>query len=320
MYHLGIDVGGTNIVAGVVDSNYKIISKASCKTAVPRPETEICKDMANLCFNALNKAGLSIDDIEFIGIGAPGSVNRDTGIVEFSSNLYFHNWKIAEMMSKLTGKPIEIENDANAAAFGEYKAGAAKGYKSAIVMTLGTGIGSGIINDGKIYTGSNFNGAEIGHMVIVHDGIECACGRHGCFERYASASGLINLTKETLSNSNKQDSLMWNSIDGDLQKVSGLTSFEAMKKGDKLAKEIIDKYISYLACGVTNVINIFQPDIICIGGGVSKQGDFLLSPLIKIVEKERYSKYAEKQTKICAASLGNDAGIIGAAILNRTNQ
>ena len=318
MYHLGIDLGGTNIVAGVVDSNYKIISKAFCKTAIPRPEEEICRDMSNLCFNALKKANLSIDDIEFIGIGAPGSVNRDTGTVEFSSNLYFHNWNIVEMMSKLTGKPIEVENDANAAAFGEYKAGAAKGYNSAIVMTLGTGIGSGIITDGKIYTGSNFNGAEIGHMVIVHDGLECACGRHGCFERYASASGLINLTKEALANSSN-DSLMWKSIDGDLKKVSGLTSFEAMKRGDKLAKYVIDKYISYLACGVTNVINIFQPDIICIGGGVSKQGDFLLTPLKKIVERERYSKHAKKQTKICTASLGNDAGIIGAAILDKSN-
>lgn len=120
MYYLGIDLGGTNIVAGVVDSNYKIISKSSCKTAVPRPELEICKDMSNLCFNALEKAGLSINDIEFIGIGAPGSVNRNTGIVEFSANLYFHNWKIAETMSNLTGKPVEIENDANAAAFASF--------------------------------------------------------------------------------------------------------------------------------------------------------------------------------------------------------
>lgn len=319
MYYLGIDLGGTNIVAGVVDSNYKIISKSSCKTAVPRPESEICKDMSNLCFNALEKAGLSINDIEFIGIGAPGSVNKNTGIVEFSANLYFHNWKIAETMSNLTGKPVEIENDANAAAFGEYKAGAAKGYQSAIVMTLGTGIGSGIIIDGKIYTGSNFNGAEIGHMVIVHNGIECACGRHGCFERYASASGLINLTKEALLSSSTKESLMWKSIGGNIEKVSGLTPFEAMKSGDELAKSVVDKYISYLACGITNVINIFQPDIICIGGGVSKQGDFLLKPLTKIVEKERYSKHAKKQTKICTANLGNDAGIIGAAILNKAN-
>lgn len=318
MYYLGIDLGGTNIVAGVVDSSYNIISKASCKTAIPRPEIEICKDMAKLCFDVLKKASITIDDIEFIGIGAPGSANRETGIIEFSSNLYFHNWKIVDMMRELTGKPIEIENDANAAAFGEYKAGAAKGYNSAIAITLGTGIGGGIIIDGKIYTGSNFNGAEIGHMVIVHDGLKCACGRRGCFERYASASGLTNLTKEALK-SNPKGSLMWKYIGGDLKKVSGLTSFEAMKRGDKLAKEVVDKYISYLACGVTNIINIFQPDIVCIGGGVSKQGDSLLNPLKKIIEKERYSKHAKKQTKICLATLGNDAGLIGAAILNKTN-
>lgn len=314
MYYLGIDLGGTNIVARVVNSNYKIIAKSTCKTAIPRPEIEICKDMANLCFDVLKKASLTMNDIKFIGIGVPGSTNKETGIVEFCANLYFHNWKIVEMMTKLTKKPIKIENDANAAAYGEYIAGSMRGYKSAIAVTLGTGIGGGIIIDGKIYTGSNFNGAELGHMVIVHNGTKCSCGRKGCFERYASASGLAYLTKKALT-STRNNSIMWKYIGGNIKNVSAVTPFKALKNGDQLAKKVIDKYISYLACGITNIVNIFQPDIICIGGGVSKQGETLLNPLKETVKNERYSRYSTKQTKICLASLGNDAGIIGAAML-----
>lgn len=316
MYRLGIDLGGTNIVAGVVDENYEIIAKATCKTAVPRPESEICDSMAEVALKAVEKAKIKMDDIESIGIGVPGAVNPKTGVIEYSANLFFHNWEVVKMMEERLGKKISIENDANAAALGEYLAGSAKGAKNAVAITLGTGVGGGIIINGKIYSGSNYAGAELGHMVIVKDGKECACGRHGCWETYASATGLINLTKQKILSEKLEYSYMLKLCDGDINKVSGKTSFDAMADGDPTAKAVVEEYISYLACGLVNIINIFQPDVLCIGGGISAQGENLLAPLRSIVERERYTKHNDKQTVICTCTLGNDAGIIGAACLD----
>ena len=315
MYRLGIDLGGTNIVAGVVNKDYKIISKASCKTQVPRPESEICDSMAEVALKAVEKAKLTLDDISSIGIGVPGAVNPKTGVIEYSANLFFHNWEVVKMMKERIDKKIIIENDANAAALGEYLAGSAKGAKNAIAITLGTGVGGGIVIGGKIYSGSNFAGAELGHMVIVKDGKECACGRRGCWETYASATGLINLTKQKILSEKLDFSYMLKLCDGDINKVTGKTAFDAMADGDPTAKEVVDEYIGYLATGIGNIINIFQPDVLCVGGGVSNQGENLLGPVRAIVEKERYTKHNDKQTVICQASLGNDAGIIGAAYL-----
>lgn len=315
MYYLGIDLGGTNIVAGVVDEDYKIVAKESCKTNLPRPTDEICDDMAAVTVKALKKAGITLDDISFVGIGAPGAVNSQTGVIEFSANFDAHNWELAAMMEERLNKKVKVENDANAAALGEYLAGAAKNSKNAVAITLGTGVGGGIIIDGKIYSGSNFAGAELGHIVIEHNGRQCGCGRKGCWEAYASATGLINMTKEAIENPENKDSYLYKSVDGDLSKVSGITAFDAMQHDCPVGKAVVDTYISYLACGIVNVINIFQPDVLCIGGGVSNQGDNLLKPLMKIVEAERYTKHNSKQTKICTALLGNDAGIIGAARL-----
>lgn len=317
MYYLGIDLGGTNIVAGVVDGNYKIIAKDSCKTNVPRPTAEICDDMAAVSLKALEKAGITINDISFIGIGAPGAVNSKTGIIEFSSNFGTHNWEIVKMMEERLNKKVIVENDANAAAYGEYLAGAAKGANDAVAITLGTGVGGGIIIDGKIYSGSNFAGAELGHMVIEYNGRSCPCGRKGCWEAYASATGLINMTKEAIEAPENKDSYLYKSVDGDVSKVNGITAFDAMRNNCPVGKAVVDKYIGYLACGLVNVINIFQPDILCIGGGVSHEGDNLIKPLMKIVEQERYTKHNAKQTKVCTAMLGNDAGIIGAAFLGK---
>lgn len=317
MYYLGIDLGGTNIVAGVVDSDYKIVAKAECKTAVPRPESDICDSMADIAEKAVKKAKLTLDDIKCIGIGVPGAVNPKTGIVEYSANLFFHNWEISKMMEERIGKKVIIENDANAAAFGEFLAGSAKGTKNAVAITLGTGVGGGIIIDGKIYSGSNFAGAELGHMVISYDGKECACGRKGCWEAYASATGLISLTKEAILTEKPDFSYMLKSVNGDMTKVNGITAFNAMRAGDAAGKEVVNKYIGYLACGLINVINIFQPDVLCIGGGISREGETLLAPLRTIIEKERYTKHNAKQTLVCAATLGNDAGIIGAALLGK---
>ena len=219
------------------------------------------------------------------------------------------------MMEERLHKYVKIENDANAAALGEFLAGSAKGCKNAVCITLGTGVGGGIIIDGKIYSGSNFAGAELGHMVIVKGGKQCGCGRHGCWEAYASATALINQTKDAIRGEKAEFSYMLDAVDGDIEAVNGKTPFDAMKDGDATGKKVIDEYVSYLACGIVNVINIFQPDILCVGGGVSKQGDTLLAPVRAIVEQERITKHNDKQTIICAASLGNDAGIIGAACL-----
>ncbi|MBE6793536.1 MAG: ROK family protein [Ruminococcaceae bacterium] len=316
MYRLGIDLGGTNIVAGVVNENYEIVAKAQCKTAVPRPEAEICDSMAEVALAAIAEAGITLDDIDSVGIGVPGAVNPETGIIEYSANLFFHNWAVTQMMQeRLGGKKVIIENDANAAAYGEFLAGSAKGTKNAIAITIGTGVGGGIIIDGKIYSGSNYAGAEMGHMVIVKDGKECACGRCGCWEAYASATGLINMTKEAILKEKPDFSYMLKSVDGDINKVDGRTAFDAMRAGDASGKAVVDEYLSYLACGIINAINIFQPDVLCIGGGVSNEGETLLAPLRAIIEKERYTKHNPKQTIICKASLGNDAGLIGAAFL-----
>ena len=312
-YYVGIDLGGTNISAGVVNENYEIIAKASTKTNCPRPAVEIAEDMAKTAIESIKKAELSLDQIEWIGIGTPGIANSETGIIEYSNNLDFTNVPIVEYVKKYIDKPIYIENDANAAAYGEFVAGAARNAVNAICITLGTGVGGGIIIDGKIYSGSNSAGAELGHMVIEVDGPQCTCGRKGCFEVFSSATGLIRMTKEAMEKD--KGSIMWKLSSDRNNKVTARTSFDAMRSGDKTATEVVDKYIKYLSAGITNIINIFQPDIFCIGGGVCNEGDPLLLPVRELVKKEVYTRNSKKNTKIVIAELGNDAGIIGAAFL-----
>ena len=318
-YYVGIDLGGTNIVAGVVDENYNIIAKASTKTNCPRPEKEIADDMAKMAAEAVKNAELTFDDIEWIGIGTPGIANSKTGIIEYSNNLGFKDTPMVKYITDAIGRddtPVYIENDANAAAYGEFVAGAAKGAKNAVCITLGTGVGGGIIINGKIYSGSNFAGAEIGHTVIEVDGAQCSCGRKGCFEAYSSATGLIRMSKEAMEMF--PDSIM-NKMAEEKGKVTARTSFDAMRAGDKAAKDVVDKYIKYLAAGITNTINIFQPDILCIGGGVCNEGDPLLLPMKELVAREVYTRNSPKNCEIVIAKLGNDAGIIGAAFLGRAN-
>lgn len=316
-FYVGIDLGGTNIKAGVVDENFNIVSKATCKTNLPRPAEDICADMAEVALKAVEKAGLTLNDIESLGIGAPGTANSATGIIEYSNNLGFLNLPVVKLMKTHIQKPCYVENDANAAAYGEFVAGAAQGANDAVCITLGTGVGGGIIIDKKIYSGFNFAGAEIGHTVIDPNGPECTCGRKGCFEVFSSATGLIRMTKEAMEYN--KESLLWAESNKE-GKVSARTAFNAMRKGDAAAKAVVDKYIRYLACGITNTINIFQPDILCIGGGVCNEGDPLLIPLKELVEKEVYTKNSPKNTEIVIAQLGNDAGIIGAAFLGLNKQ
>lgn len=315
MVTLGVDLGGTNMVVGAVDENYKILSKVHCKTNADRSADDIMNDIARLCREAAKKAGAPMKAVDSIGIGCPGTCNTKTGMVEYANNLHFKNVPMVARMNELTERPVYIGNDANAAALGEALAGAAKGADSCVCITLGTGVGGGVVIDGKIYEGCNYAGAELGHTVIMMNGEPCTCGRSGCWEVYASATALVRQTKHAMEFHPR--SKMWELVGGDSNKVNGLTAFDGMRAGDTVAAAVVDQYIEYLACGVINVINIFQPDIVCIGGGISHEGETLLVPLREKVALERYSKFCERQTEIVAAVLGNDAGVIGAACLGR---
>ena len=314
MHYLGIDLGGTNIAAGVVNQNHQILGRGKRKTTVPCSENEMIAQLANAAQAALEDANQSMDQISWVGIGCPGAVNTQKGIVEFSSNLFFHNFQLKTKLEKKLGKKVFIENDANTAVYGEFRAGALQSVRNALAITLGTGVGCGIILDGSIYRGSNFMAGEMGHMVIQMGGRPCHCGRKGCWEQYASATGLKQTTQEMMVASTNHTSSIWQSVEGDLGKVGGRTAFDAMRTGDPLGKAIVDQYIQHLGCGIANAINIFEPDILCIGGGISNEGNALLQPLQDYVDREQYP-ITGKRTTVCLARLGNDAGIIGAALL-----
>ncbi len=313
MYNIGIDLGGTNIKVGLVDDKYNIVSKATAKTNLPRPAEDICASIVELIWKVLGEAKVTIGEVKSIGIGTPGVANRNSGVVLYSCNLGFNNTDLRKLLKARLDLPTYVENDANAAAFGEVLAGAGKGYKDVVVVTLGTGVGGGIIIDGKIYTGFNFCGAELGHTVIEFGGRQCSCGRKGCFEAYSSATALINMTKEAMEE--HKDSAMWGLCGGDIANVDGKTAFDGMRADDAAAKAVVDMYIEYLGCGLTNIINTFQPELLLIGGGICKEGENLTKPLEEIIRRESYCIDPEKSTKLDICKLGNDAGIIGAAFL-----
>lgn len=316
MYYLGIDLGGMSIKAGLCDEEGNILVQESCPTVRDEDGDRITNDMAALCLRVLEKGGVRPEDLEYAGIASPGTNDSERGVIVYACTLPFLHYPIAEKLSALTGiKKIYIDNDANAAAKGEATFGAAKGYKDSVFLTIGTGVGGGIIVDGKILSGFNFAGAELGHTVIIHNGKDCTCGRKGCLECYASATALMEQTREKMEQ--RKDSLMWKLCDGKIENVDGRTAFDAMRAGDEAAKEVVDTYIGYLACGVTNFINVFQPEVFSIGGGISNEKEYLLEPLKKIVEVEQYSRNSDKKTQIKIAELGNRAGIIGAASLGR---
>lgn len=316
MYTIGIDLGGTNIVASVVDDDYNIIGTSKTPTNSPRSADEIFDDIAEVCEEAVKTAGLTMEDIDSVGMGTPGTVNQD-GIIEFANNLAFNNVPARTMLAKRINKPEEkvfIENDANCAALGEAYAGCGNGAKDFVAVTLGTGVGSGVIIGGKIVNGVNYAGGECGHMVIVVDGEQCSCGRKGCWEAYASATALIRQTKKAMEE--YPDSLM-HKLAKEEGKVSGRTAFDAMRLGDIAGIKVVDDYIKYVACGLINIVNALQPEIICIGGGICNEGETLMKPLRRFVQSERYSIHSKIQTKIVKAELGNDAGVIGAALLGK---
>ena len=318
MYRIGIDLGGTNIAAGLVNEEYKIIAKASVPTDADRGAEAIVDDIAALCKRICEENGIAISDVDAIGIASPGAIDSAAGVVKYANNLPFRMLPICEMVAERTGiSDVRVENDANAAAWGEAVAGAAKGTKNSVMITLGTGVGGGIVIDGKLFGGFNGIAGELGHIVIEYDGKPCSCGRRGCWEAYSSATGLINMTKEKLAECERtgRKTLMTDLI-AKKGKVSGVTAFDAMRQGDEAGKEVVDMYLGYLSCGLTNMVNIFQPEVISIGGGVSNEGQSLVDAVLPTIRKEQYGGNLPPLTDIRIATLKNDAGIIGAALLS----
>lgn len=317
MYRIGIDLGGTNIAAGLVNEKFEIIAKDSTPTLVGRPDAALVQDIAALAKNLCKTAGIELSDVASLGIASPGIVDDATGEILYANNLYLKHFPILPELRKLLDiKELHIENDANAAAWGEAIAGAAKGSSSSVMVTLGTGVGGGIVNGGKVYKGFNSAGGELGHMVIAVDGRPCTCGRHGCWEAYSSATGLINMTKEKLEECERtgRETVMTKLV-AEKGKVTGRTAFDGKRLGDAAASEVVDEYIKYLASGVASMINIFQPEVLSIGGGISNEGQYLLDLLIPRVREQQYGTDLVPLTDIRIAQLRNDAGIIGAAVL-----
>ena len=313
MYRIGIDLGGTNIAAGLVDKDLNLLWQDSVPTGADRAPELIMDDMAALCKKLCADHGVALSDIESIGIASPGIANHDTGVVEYANNLPFRKFPIAQMLRDRLGvERICLENDANAAAWGEAIAGAAKGTSNSVMITLGTGVGGGIIIDGKVYSGFNYAGAELGHIVIEHNGRQCSCGRRGCWEAYSSATALIKMTNEKIEECAATGR---KTIMADAKRISGRTAFDAMRQGDAAGCEVVDMYIAYLVTGLANIVNIFQPEVISLGGGVSGEGQPLIDALLEGIHKEQYGLGIVAEPKIRIAQLGNDAGIVGAAVL-----
>ena len=309
MAYIGVDLGGTNIAVGVVSDDARIITQASIPTLHQRSIEAITDDICELCSILVNGTGMSMDNIDVVGVGCPGTINHKKGIVVYSNNLQMENVPLCEILKRKIGKPVHVENDANAAALGEYLVNG-NHAESFVFITLGTGIGGGIIINEELYRGFNGAGGELGHIIINTDSKEqCTCGNHGCWESYASVTALIRQTKTAMQKDRNSIMNQWALKHG---KVSGRTAFECAKQGDDTAKAVVDQYIKFVGAGLISVLNIFQPEVILIGGGISKEGDYLLDPLRDYVYAGDYNKFMKK-TKIDAASLFNDAGIIGAA-------
>ncbi len=309
MVYVGIDVGGTGLKAGVVDENGKILVKVSCPTGVERGHEAVIEDMARLALKAIADSGYTLDDVHSIGIGIPGVQDPRTGRVPFCTNLGWHDVPVIELMQKIIDKPIFIDNDATVAALAESVAGVASTVKDSIFLTLGTGVGGGVILNGKVYSGTHGVGSELGHMMVVAGGEECTCGNRGCWERYASATALIRMGHEKAK-------LHPESILAGKETLNAKDVMDAAKAGDAAGLEAFDEYTTYLAIGMVNIINFIDPEIIAIGGGVSAAGEFLLKPIREKVAKMVFYK-AMPYARIELATLGNDAGIIGAAMLGK---
>ncbi|MBR2896080.1 MAG: ROK family protein [Oscillospiraceae bacterium] len=312
MYYIGIDVGGTNLKAGLVDETYQIVATKKAKLDFQSME-QMGEVLAKMALDLVKESGISKEEVASVGMGFPGPVDAKAGVVIKTVNIPIRFMPVAEIFHRYWDIPVYLGNDADCAALGEYYHYEDKNIESMILITLGTGIGSGIILNGKIHSGINGCAGEGGHIVLVHGGEECSCGRRGCWERYGSATALVRQTRKAMEE--HPESLMWE-MTGGLDGAGGRTAFEAMRRGDATAKSVVDQYLDYLADGLANFINIFQPEVIALGGGVShEKEESLLHPLQERVSIMCFGREAERHTKLVTAKLGNDAGIIGAALL-----
>lgn len=308
---IGIDLGGTNIAAAVVDGAYRIVEKDSVKTGKDRPYQEIIRDMAELALQLVQRAGCTPEQIEAIGIGSPGVLDRNTGYVLYSNNIPWENVNLCGEFRRYFDRPLYIDNDASCAALGEHIAGAARGYDSALCITLGTGIGGGLILNGKIYSGFNSAAGSMGHTTLISGGEQCTCGRRGCWEAYGSVTGLIRMANEQ---ANRMPQGLLAKKRAEDTELTGKNIFEAARAGDEGAQDLVNRYLFYVAEGITNFINALQPEVITIGGGISREGDFILEPILRYIKRDVFCKNV-KLPELKIATLGNDAGIIGAAFL-----
>ncbi len=311
MYSIGIDIGGMSIKIGVVDKQGKILCQSRFVT--PSCIDDAVKTIAEHVNELLKKLNIDVNAVDGIGIGCPGAVTSETGNIDYLPNLGWENVPIAKLLNKHFDLPIKISNDANVATLAEVLFGCAKGVDTAVMFTLGTGVGGGMVINGKLFEGGWSRGAELGHTTLFLDGEQCTCGRRGCVECYTSATALIKQTKSAMLIN--KESLMWAYVEGDLDKVDGRTAFECAKQGDKTASAVVDRYVCYLGESMLNMFNIFRPQAFIIGGGISGQGDYLINKLKGYCEKFDYGYKDAPRTQILTASLGNDAGIIGAAAL-----
>lgn len=313
-YRIGIDLGGTNIKLGIVDPQNRIFAGNSAPTRVQRPYQEIVKSMAELVLETLAANNIPLEQCQMLGIGSPGTIQSREGIVVYSNNFSWENVPLREEIQRYLQLPVYINNDANCAALGEAVAGAGKGRKNVVLLTLGTGVGSGIILEGKIFEGGYPGGAEFGHHVICMDGEPCTCGRKGCFEAYASATALIRETRRAAER--QKDSLIYHFCKDDLNSINGSTVFLAAEKGDQTARQVVENYIRYLSEGIANIINLLRPDVVLLSGGVCNQGDVLTMPINQKLKELCFGKEDVYIAPVIRATLSNDAGIIGAANLS----
>ena len=312
-YYIGIDLGGTNSIAGVIDPEGKTIGKLSIKTNAGRPMEEIIADMGRLAIDTVSESRLNLSDISAVGVGSPGTPDNRSGVLVYATNLPFRMAPIRSVIGGMTGLPVYIDNDANCAAMAESVVGAAQGANDSVTITLGTGIGAGIIINNRIYSGFTQAGSEFGHTVIVVGGVTCSCGRKGCFESYASATRLIRMTAEAAEQD--PNSVIHRMSEEKNGRISAKTAFEAMREGDATATVLVDRYLEYLAEGLANVINALMPEILVIGGGVCNEGDALLLPLREKLEGKTFFGPGVRKTAVRLAKLGNGAGIVGAAMM-----
>jgi len=314
MKYIGIDLGGSHIACGVVDEDGEILAKAETSTLVGRPFENIVYDMGRCALTAVEKSGVHMDEISTVGIGIPGIANNATGDVIFCTNLFWTDEPLRRELQKQINKPVWIENDATVAGFAENAIGISKGCKSSVFITLGTGVGAGIIIDGKPWIGFHGVASEIGHITMVIDGEPCTCGKDGCLERYCSATALIRMGKEMCMAHPNCDIMQ--RIDGNLELLNAKIIIDSAKDGDSHSLMLFNRYTKYLALACNTIISFLDPEMIVLGGGVSHAGDFLLKSITEKLPHYLMFKTMPYAT-IRLATLGNEAGIIGSALLAR---